>query len=62
MTGTEDKRKNALKKAVQEYGALAVYRKLDAVSKLTKTTIPEASKIYTEDKEWVKRKFSLKAF
>jgi hypothetical protein len=62
MTATKDKRHSSLKKAIEEYGALGVYRKLDAVSKLTKTSIPEASKIYTEDKEWVKRKFSLKAF
>jgi len=62
MTGSQDKRHAALKKAIEEYGALGVYRKLDAVSKLTERTIPEASKIYIEDKSWVKRKFSLKAF
>ena len=62
MAATEDKRHSALKKAVEEYGALGVYRKLDAVSKLTERTIPEASKIYTEDKNWIKKKFSLKAF
>jgi len=62
MTSPEDKRHSALRKAIQEYGALGVYRKLDAVSKLTERTIPEASKVYTEDKNWIKRKFSLKAF
>jgi hypothetical protein len=62
MGATEDKRHSALKKAVEEYGALGVYRNLDAVSKLTERTIPEASKVYTEDKNWVKKKFSLKAF
>lgn len=59
----EDKRRNALRKSVDNYGALGVYRKLDAVSKLTERTIPEASKIYESDRNWVKRKFGpLKAF
>jgi len=62
MSFPENKRHAALKKAIEEYGALGVYRKLDAVSKLTERTIPEASKIYTADKDWIKRKFSLKAF
>jgi len=62
MAANEDKRHSALKKAIEEYGALGVYRKLDAVSKLTERTIPDASKIYTEDKNWVKKKYSLKAF
>ena len=54
---SEGARHTALKYAVNEYGALGVFRKLDAVAKLTKTTIPEASKVYTEDRTWIQSKF-----
>lgn len=63
MSETEEKRHSALRKAIDEYGAIGVYRKLDAISKLTARTIPEASKIYENDRDWVKKKFGpLKAF
>ena len=63
ITESEDKRHKALKKAIEEYGALGVYRKLDAVSKLTERTIPEASKKWAKDRDWVKEKYGpLKAF
>jgi hypothetical protein len=63
MMETEEKRHTALKKAVEEYGALGVYRKLDAVAKLTARTIPNASKIYEKDKNWIEKKYGpLKAF
>ena len=54
---SEGARHTALKSAVNEYGALGVFRKIDAVAKLTKTTIPEASKVYTEDRTWIQSKF-----
>jgi hypothetical protein len=50
-------RHRALKYAIDEFGPLGVYRKLDAVSKLTERTIPEASKAYRKDKEWIQDKF-----
>ena len=50
-------RHRALKHAVDEFGALGVYRKLDAVAKLTVNKVPEASKVYGADKNWVKEKF-----
>jgi hypothetical protein len=63
ITDTEEKRHKALKKAVEEYGALGVYRKLDAVAKLTVRTIPEASKKWASDRDWIKVKYGpLKAF
>ena len=37
-------RQTALKKAIKRYGALAVYRKLDAVGKLSVRTAPDARK------------------
>jgi len=55
-------RHEALKKAVHEYGALGVWRKLNAVANLTERTIPQAHKVYVDDKNWVKEKFGLKAF
>ena len=63
ITEPEEKRHKALKKAIEEYGPLGVYRKLDAVSKLTVRTIPEASKKWAKDRDWVKEKYGpLKAF
>lgn len=59
----EDDRHAALRKAVVEYGALGVWRKLNAVMNLTTRTIPEASSIYKKDRDWIDRKFGpLKAF
>lgn len=59
----DEVRHKSLIKAVDAYGALGVYRKLDAVAKLSVHTIPKASAIYTADREWVKKTFGpLKAF
>jgi hypothetical protein len=57
-----NERHKALRHAIAEYGALGVYRKLDAVSKLTEKTIPEASRVYEKDRNWVRSSFSIKAF
>lgn len=60
---SEKERQKALKKAIDKFGALGVYRKLDAVAKLTSRTIPEASKMFEKDREWVKETYGpLKAF
>jgi hypothetical protein len=53
-------RQAALKKAIKRYGALSVYRKLDAVAKLSLRTAPDASKIFVRDRNWVKENFSMK--
>jgi hypothetical protein len=56
-------RRAALAKAVKAYGALSTYRKLDAVAKLTLRTAPEASKIFKEDRDYVRKTYGpLKAF
>jgi hypothetical protein len=47
-----------LEKAIKHYGALSVYHKLDAVAKLTKHTAPDASAIFSKDKEWVRSQLS----
>lgn len=60
---TEDVRHAALRKAAEEYGALGVYRKLDAVAKLTMRTLPAVSRIFKKDRDWVKETLGpLKAF
>jgi hypothetical protein len=60
---SSDKRHKALRQAIDEFGALGVHRKLDAVAKLSKTTLPEASRIFESDRDWIDSKFGpLKAF
>ena len=53
-------REKALKNAVKAYGALSVYRKLDAVSKLSVRSAPDASKIFSRDREWIMANFEIK--
>jgi hypothetical protein len=53
-------RQAAIRKAIKRYGALTVYRKLDAVGKLSVRTAPDASKIFVRDRNWVKDNFDLK--
>lgn len=50
-------RHKALEKAVKEYGALDVMRKLIAVSTYSKHTAPGSSKIFKSDASWVKKTF-----
>lgn len=52
-----DQRRAALKKAVKEFGALGIYRKLNAVAKLSVRTAPGASKAFKEDRNWVKKTY-----
>ena len=54
----EEKRRAALRRAVEDYGALGVFRKLDAVAKLTVRTVPAASEIYKKDREWIQSKYA----
>jgi hypothetical protein len=58
---SRDARYSALRKAVKEFGALGVFRKLDVVAKLSKRTVPAASRVFKADREWIRREFSLKA-
>ena len=50
----------ALKRAVDRYGALSVYRKLDAVAKLSVRTAPDASSIFAKDRDWIRAHYELK--
>lgn len=51
----------ALKKAIKEFGPLGVYRKLDAVAKLSKNRVPKASHVFKEDRDWIRRHYKLEA-
>ncbi len=55
-------RHKALEKAIDEYGSLGVWRKLNAVAVYTKRTLPKLSKIFKEDMNWIRAKFGIKAF
>jgi hypothetical protein len=44
----------ALARAVAKYGALTVFRKLNAVYVYTRNTAPASSRIFKADRNWVK--------
>jgi hypothetical protein len=56
---SRDERHIALRKAIKEFGTLGVYHKLDAVAKLSKHSVPKASKVFKEDRDWLKAKYEL---
>lgn len=56
----EAERHKALRKAIDVYGPLNVFRKLDAVAKLTLRTAPEVHKIFVADRKWIQNNFVLK--
>lgn len=58
----QHERHEALNKAIKEFGALGVYHKLDAIAKLSMRTAPEASKVFTEDRRWLRENYKLKTF
>lgn len=51
----------ALKKAIEEYGSLTVWRKLNAVYVYTRRTSPSNSRIFKEDMDWIRSTFGIKA-
>jgi len=48
-------RHTALAAAIREYGWLTVFRKLNALSVLTRNTAPDSSAIFLRDRNWVRR-------
>ncbi len=56
---TEERHK-ALTKAIQVYGPLGVFRKLDAITKYTQRTAPEAHRVFKADRAWVQKNFTLR--
>lgn len=55
-------RRAALEKAIDEFGSLGVWRKLNAVAVYTRRTSPSVSQIIQSDMDWVRRKYGLRAF
>lgn len=55
---TDEKRRNALVKAVNAYGALTTYHKLDAIAKLTEHQHPQLSHVFSRDRNWVRSEYS----
>lgn len=58
---SRDSRHDAIKRAIKEFGALGVYRKLDAVAKLSKNRVPKAAYVFKEDRDWIRRHYKLEA-
>ena len=57
-----EKRRDAIKDAIKEFGALGVFHKLDAIAKLSRRTAPEAAEAFRKDRDWLKSHYKLKAF
>lgn len=55
-------RRTALRSAVGKYGALTVWRKLNALSVYTRRTSPKTSRVAKEDMDWVRATWGIKAF
>lgn len=54
---SREERHEALRRAVKEFKPIGVYHKLDVIAKLSKRTIPEASRIFKLDREWIKEQY-----
>jgi len=50
-------RRNALRKAVQSYGATSTFRKVNALETLSKRTATSRNKTYSADRNWVRKTF-----
>ena len=55
----EKLRRSALAVAIKQLGSLNLYRKLDAVAKLTTLTSPKASQIFASDRDWIRTHYVL---
>jgi len=55
-------RRSSLRSAIKEFGPLGVFRKLNAVAKLSTRTAPKSSALFAKDRNWIRRHYSLKAF
>jgi hypothetical protein len=50
-------RHKTLRKVIKKVGPLSTFRKLNAVSVLTKNTAPKSSRKMKADRKWVKKNF-----
>lgn len=55
----EQVRRRALAVAIKQLGSLNLYRKLDAVAKLTTLTSPKASQTFASDRDWIRTHYVL---
>jgi hypothetical protein len=62
ITMPVDTRHKALTKAIEVYGSLSVWRKLNAVAIYTRRISPGASAVFKSDMDWIRSKFGIKAF
>ena len=53
-------RHSSIRRAIKELGPLNLYRKLDAVAKLTVLTSPKASQTFAADRDWIRAHYVLK--
>lgn len=58
----ESERHAALARAIEAFGSLGVWRKLNAVQVYTRRTSPSASAIFKRDMDWIRNVYGLKAF
>lgn len=55
-------RRRALKQAVNTYGSLSVWKKVNVLYVFFKHTNPDLSELYNKDRKWIKKTYGLKAF
>jgi hypothetical protein len=53
-------RRTALRKAVEAYGSLTVWKQLNARSIYTRNTSPASSLLFLRDRNWVKRTYGIR--
>ena len=58
-TMSEGRRHLAIARAVKAYGALSVWRKLNAVYVYTRNTAPASSAVFKADRDWVREYYGL---
>lgn len=54
-------RRSALRKAINEYGSLTTWRKLNAVAIYTRRAAPQSSTVFKQDMDWIRKTYGLKA-
>jgi hypothetical protein len=57
---SEQERRSALMRASREFNFTSMYKKLDAVAKLSKTVNPKAAAVFSADRDWIHSKTNLR--
>jgi len=61
ITKTKNERHKSLEKAVQEYGSLTVWKKLNVLFILHKNSNPSLSTLFLKDRNWIRSTYGIKA-